>query len=363
MWICPKIRLQKLAAGNTFWRAQTGRFHGMINVLDFAPLGRVFLGGGSAATAHRATMKVLGLCSGRKNGNTEIMMKEIFKTIEADCGAECRLVRIQEAEIRNCTGCETCMINHLKGNLDFRCIHKSDSDHFYFIEQLMREADAIIVSSPAYNLMPVGALIRFLNKLHASGDYRDLVQRRQGKIGAAFSLGGTDWTNFTLDMCNMIAMELAGSYENVVDLAHFDFVPSVGAVVLEPQIMDRMVQMGHTVAKALQAREKGEKIAYEGNRGLCPDCHGIKIEKRDDGWYCPQCLTKATLSMENGELKVDFTPEEMAKNRWSPWGQELHNNNIMKGHKKAGMGKETIDQKRKEYGELDYAVQLPVIEK
>ena len=35
---------------------------------------------------------------------------------------ECKLVRIQEAKIRNCTGCETCMINHLKGNLDFRCI-------------------------------------------------------------------------------------------------------------------------------------------------------------------------------------------------------------------------------------------------
>lgn len=27
-------------------------------------------------------MKVLGLCSGRKNGNTEIMMKEVFMAIE-----------------------------------------------------------------------------------------------------------------------------------------------------------------------------------------------------------------------------------------------------------------------------------------
>lgn len=30
-------------------------------------------------------MKVLGLCSGRRNGNTEIMMKEAFRAIEETC--------------------------------------------------------------------------------------------------------------------------------------------------------------------------------------------------------------------------------------------------------------------------------------
>lgn len=61
-------------------------------------------------------MKVLGLCSGRKNGNTEIMMKEVFMAIEAKLpDAECKLVRIQETAINTCTGCESCMVNHLKG--------------------------------------------------------------------------------------------------------------------------------------------------------------------------------------------------------------------------------------------------------
>lgn len=45
-------------------------------------------------------MNVLGICSGRINGNTEIMMKEAFRAIEETCGAECKLVRIQEAEIK-----------------------------------------------------------------------------------------------------------------------------------------------------------------------------------------------------------------------------------------------------------------------
>ncbi|NTV90968.1 MAG: flavodoxin family protein, partial [Clostridiales bacterium] len=171
-------------------------------------------------------MKVLGICCGRINGNTEILMKEAFKTIQEKCGAECSFIRLQEADIRSCIGCETCMINHLKGNWDFRCVHKNGTDHFYFIEQMMREADAIIVSAPAYNLQPPGNLVRFLNKLHASGNYRDVVHKNN-KIGATFTLGGTDWTNFTLSTTNMLTMELVGSYEAIVDKCHFDFVPSV----------------------------------------------------------------------------------------------------------------------------------------
>ena len=303
-------------------------------------------------------MKVLGICSGRKNGNTEIMMKEAFKAIEEKCGAECRLVRLQEAEIRKCEGCESCMVNHLKGNWDFRCIHKTGSDHYYFIEQLMREADAIIVSSPAYNLLPTGPMITFLNKLHASGDYRDVVHKNN-KIGAAFSLGGTDWTNFTLNFCKMTAMELCGSYDALVDAVHFDFVPSVGAVVLEDDIMARMRKFGENIAHALLIKEKGEKPAYAGVPGVCPDCHGNMLEIRKDGVYCPQCMTKAKLSLMGDELSVEFTEEEMAKNRWSKWGQDLHDNNIRKGHMKAAQNKEKIAEKRKEYAAYDRAVVLP----
>lgn len=303
-------------------------------------------------------MKVLGICCGRKNGNTEILMKEAFKAIEAKCGAECNFVRLQEAEIRSCVGCETCMVNHLKGNWDFRCVHKPDSDHFYFIEQLMREADAIIVSAPAYNLLPPGTLIRFMNKLHASGNYRDVVHKNH-KIGATFTLGGTDWTNYTLTAANMLTMELVGSYDAVVDKCHFDFVPGVGAIVLEDEMLARIRKLGENVADALMEKASGEKPSYRGAEGLCPDCHSSFLEKRADGWYCPQCLTKATLTWENGELQVSFTPEEQAKNRWSPAGQEVHDNNIRRGHGKAAQGKDIIAAKRKEYAAYKDAVKLP----
>ena len=306
-------------------------------------------------------MKVLGLCSGRKNGNTEIMMKQAFMAIEERIpDAVCQLVRVQETTIHTCVGCESCMINHLKGNWDFRCIHKNGTDHFYFIEQLMREADAIIVSSPAYNLMPTGQLIKLLNKMHASGNYRDVVEK-ENKIGAAFSIGGTDWTNFTLNVCKMIAMEMAGSYEALVDAVHFDFVPSKAAILLEEEAMDRMYALGLNVANALIEKQSGKQMEYVGTQGICPDCHGNLLEKRSDGWYCPQCLTKASLSMIDNELIVDFTEEEIAKNRWSIWGKRLHDNNIRKGHGKAAEGKDLIKERQKKYVEYERAVELPQI--
>ena len=161
----------------------------------------------------------------------------------------------------------------------------------------------------------------------------------------------------------MLTMELVGAYEAIVDKCHFDFVPSVGAIVLEEDMLARIRKLGENVADALMEKANGQTPAYRGDAGICPDCHSVFLEKRADGWYCPQCLTKATLSWENGELQVAFTPEEMAKNRWSPWGQELHDNNIRKGHMKAAQGKDIIAAKRAEYAAYKDAVKLPELVK
>lgn len=310
-------------------------------------------------------MKVLGLCSGRVNGNTEMMMKEAFMAIEEKIpGVECELIRIQETEIKTCIGCEACMINHLKGNWDFRCIHGTEGDHVYFIEQKMREADAIIVSSPAYNLLPTGQMIKLLNKMHATGDYRHYISKPENrKVGAAFSIGGTDWTDFTLNVVKMFIMELCGSYDEIVDAVHWDFYNKIGNVLITDEVMERMHKLGENVADALLKRAQGEKAEYVGMEGICPDCHGVLLEIRKDGVYCPQCLTKAKVSIVDGELIAEFTQEERDKNRWSAWGRELHDNNIRKGHKWGADNQDIITERSKKYKAYGHVVELPKFEK
>jgi hypothetical protein len=117
--------------------------------------------------------------------------------------------------------------------------------------------------------------------------------------------------------------------------------------------------LGEHVADALLQKKQGKKPAYVGTPGVCPDCHGNLLEIREDGIYCPQCLTKASVNIIDGKLTVDFTPEDLAKNRWSPWGQELHDNNIRKGHAKAAQAKDIIAERLKKYTDYERAVNLP----
>ena len=305
-------------------------------------------------------MKVLGICCGRKNGNTEILMKEAFRVIEKTCGAQCDFIRLQEARILSCTGCESCVVNHMKGNMDFRCVHKPDSDHLYYIEQLMREADAIIVSAPSYNLLPPGIMLSFLNRLHGTGDYSKVVQQNN-KIGATFTLGGSDRTNFTLTIANVVTKELVGSYNAIVDQCNFNHLPAAGAVILEEDIIARIQTLGRHVADALLAQARGEAPSYRGDEALCPDCRSSLLEKHADGWYCPHCMNQATLEMVDGEVQVTFAPETRATNRWTHHGVEVHHAGIGAAHAKAAAGKTVIAEKRREYAAYKDAIKLPEI--
>ncbi len=85
-------------------------------------------------------MKVLGIvCSPRKGGNTEIMVKEAL-AVTREGGAETELVLIADKNIAPCDGCEAC-------NETSVCRIKDDMQPIY---QQLEAADAIILGTPVY---------------------------------------------------------------------------------------------------------------------------------------------------------------------------------------------------------------------
>ena len=315
-------------------------------------------------------MKIFGICCGRKNGNTDLMMVEALKGVKSiDPDAEVGFVNLQDAEIKSCMGCETCMKKHIAGDYEFRCVHGVNQDHFHFIEMQLRAADGIIVSAPAYNLLPPGILIRFLNKMHASGNYRLIAQSVEAcKISACFSIGGTDWTDYTPNVLRMIAMELSGTYDGVVDSVHFDFLNAFQTVMLSADVMERMHMLGENVAKAvIYKKETGKNADYAGTEGICSYCHSNLLRVDPDGSvYCPQCNVKGTVEVRDGKLFVHFSEEALKESRWAPYGQNLHMENIAKGHEKAARGIEMI---QKNYSEnykdqlSEYRISFPELKK
>ena len=299
-------------------------------------------------------MKVLGITCGRKNGNSELLLKQAFKAIEEKYGAETEFICLQDAYIKACTGCETCMVNHMRGNAGFRCIHKPEEDHFFFIEQRMREAHALIFSMPIYNLLPAGIVVKFLNKLHSSGDYRE-VTNKKNKIGATITIGGTDWTNYGNAIGNLITMSFCGGYQAIVDSMNVGFVCSSGAVLLDDRLTARAYKLGENVAEAMMTG----KVEYKGPDSICSNCNGNLLEYRDGELWCPSCECKADFEIINGKLKVSFSRDSISHNRWGEWGDKVHIDNIARLHRLAREGKDVIAEKRKLFDKKP--IELPEI--
>ena len=88
-------------------------------------------------------MKVVAFSgSARKNGNTAILVKTVFKELKK-AGIKTELVQLAGKKIRGCIACMKCFENQdkrcaLKGDVINDCIEK------------MLEADGIILASPTY---------------------------------------------------------------------------------------------------------------------------------------------------------------------------------------------------------------------
>jgi len=88
-------------------------------------------------------MRVLGInCSPRKGGNTEILLNEVFKSIEKE-GIKTELFHLGGKKVSGCIACMKC-----KKKKDGFCHQKNDVIN-ECIKKMMK-ADAIIIGSPVY---------------------------------------------------------------------------------------------------------------------------------------------------------------------------------------------------------------------
>jgi multimeric flavodoxin WrbA len=88
-------------------------------------------------------MKVLGInCSPRKGGNTELLLKEVFKPLEKN-EIKTEFFQIGGKKVRGCIACMKC-----RKAADGRCHQKNEVINECIGR--MEKADAIIIGSPVY---------------------------------------------------------------------------------------------------------------------------------------------------------------------------------------------------------------------
>lgn len=317
-------------------------------------------------------MKILAITCGRKNGNTDILAKNVLMgALAEDADTQVELVRLQELNIKHCTGCEGCMKRMIAGQPG-KCVITGDD--MEWLGNKIIEADGYVMTAPIYDLMPPGIFISFLNRgLGFNAAHRQDVHAKP-RYGTAIALGGSDWVNLGIPMVEFTLRHYGGQDMTVVDCMSVPFVPAKAAILLDEEPLERARAAGRNMVRAYrgehvecrrdQLKQTEEKYAnlllhgFSPAKPMCPDCGSYLFESRGGiKGACVICDSTGIFAIEDGELKFIPDQEATAMNRHTPAGSKDHLRLISTGHKKAAGGSAYInEQLRTVYKEFDPVV-------
>lgn len=283
-------------------------------------------------------MKILGICAGRRMGNSEILTKFALKGAEA-AGCEVELIRLQDYQITPCTGCEVCMNKKVMAGQDTTCSIPESADQYSKYVDLVMEADGFIVSAPCYNLTVAGRLLDALNRQHR---FLSQLKRRcseKAKYAATIGVAGTDWSNYLMPILNFAATELCGSKMHLADQLLVENHPAIGTVVLDEAATARAYQLGQNLAAAME-KDLGRHCYLGDAEEVCPICHGDHLQLRKGKLICPACDISAHVSEVDGKIQITWE-QDYEQCRWSEYGDDRHLNGIRAGH---GKRREHLDK-------------------
>lgn len=245
-------------------------------------------------------MKVLGLIgSHRRLGNTEILVKEALMGAEAE-GAEVDAVRLTNYNIEACRGDAVCLFRKQ------RCHIQDDLNKLL---DKIEAADGLILGTPIYMLESAAVIKQIIDRLLSVG-YNAKVKGRPAAIIVPYANKG--WTSLPFVQPNFLLLWL---HMNVVhrELIHLQGLSEAG---MDKSALTRANAAGRDVARAA----KGLPVEYVGEPGICPICHdrNIRIHRDMKTVECCICGIRGTLRMNGDKIEVNFTEEDIKKNRFTP---------------------------------------------
>ncbi len=290
--------------------------------------------------------KVLGLSFGRKNSNTDVMVKTVLMDCEKQ-GHEVQFLHVDSMDIKPCTGCISCVVGMTTGRGKGGCPIKDD---FHILDEALMECDALVVGCPAYETSPTGRFktvcdrigpshdITFRKATYEEGlaagkDPADLPDVRSFKkrVGALISVGGAmtkNWMAFMLPVMYEITMSMG---IDVIDMHEYYGAMGCEHVLGNAPQMERMHLMGENVAAALAAETEEERTKWRGTeQGICPVCHCNFLSFSEDRSVveCPVCGIEASIKMVDGKIQADFSEAQQNRSRLRWAGKLEHSTEI-----------------------------------
>lgn len=282
--------------------------------------------------------KLLGLLgSARKNGNTEVLIKEALMGAE-EVGAETGMIRLTDLSIRPCTGCMACVFRNEGCRID---------DDLEWIFEKMVEADAIIIGAPTYYLGACATIKLFTDR---ALQFATRLDRMHGKVGASIAVAGLpEWDAFTVPILNTCLL----AYNMRIERTLVAYAPGPGEVLLD----DKVVESANSIGKVLAGAAEPEQ---QNSTGLCPVCRTDLVRITEKGAVCPVCNAKITIRLENSSIRLEYDANSVVNHRWTEENFEAHLNNWIRATEKKFKARfEEIKNLSQKYREFDRWIEPP----
>ncbi len=292
-------------------------------------------------------MNILGISFGKKNANTDILVKEaLYGARAAAPDAKISFVNTVGLNIGRCRGCGACSTMLERGK-DNDCVYKDD---FQMLEEKVREADCIILGAPVYVLQPVGQFKDFVDRFSCRHDYSAITwvldKRRKGELpGNAedypmerlkkrtvsyISVGGASTENWT--SMGTATLHLFGFPPMMKVMGNYN-ANSMGTIG-NPYLDDRLIADMHEMGKRTVEGYLDDTVPFfqpEGKpEGVCPVCHQrlVTILPGTTKVECPVCGIEGDLTIENGAVKIVYPKAQQERARGTFRGLREHTTEI-----------------------------------
>lgn len=182
--------------------------------------------------------KVMGITAGRKNGNSEILLKEALSVCEAQ-GADVTMINLRDFHILDCTGCTACTKAMSQGK-HIGCTLDGKDDKKKIMDAMLSQ-DAVIFSVPTYDLMPASAYLTFAHRsLSYETSFLETIGaiEHKDRVAGLISVGGStrSWQSMALEglQATMFTTDM-----KVVDMMLATRVPAPAQCLLDDNLMAR----------------------------------------------------------------------------------------------------------------------------
>lgn len=309
-------------------------------------------------------MKVMGIAAGRKNSNSEILLKEALIYCEEQ-GADVTMINLKDYDILDCTGCISCTIGMSQGK-NVGCILDSKDDKKKIMDVMLAQ-DAVIFSVPTYDLMPTGEYMAFAQRsLSYETAFLETIGaiEHKDRVAGLIAVGGSTraWQSMALEglQATMFTTDMM-----VVDMILAARVPGAAQCLLDDELIARAKTLGQHIIEAVSTPAKERRWLGDEDMGWCPNCHSNALVLGEEQWdglhypvECQVCGAGGTLEKaENGKWKFVIQENGLLKDRTTVAGRARHLEEI--AHTQGGFysnpeNREIVQQKLIKYKEKQF---------